>query len=297
MNKILIIVNPKAGKAKSEKYISKIIKNLKNNNYEVELESTSIERNATNIVKDYKYKIEKLIVWGGDGTLNEVLEGISQTSQDPQIAFIPMGTTNDFARSLKVSFDKLDVSKKIANYVEKKVDMGVIDSNKFNYVISFGIFSRSSYKTSRKWKNRIGKAAYYLNGTKELFHYKSMKLKIKSNEKNIEDEFLYGSISNSKYMGGFPIFRKENIKQDDGKFEVLLVKEPKNIFSTITVALKILTGNLKDKHICYFKTSEIEIQSPDGIDLSIDGEYGGKRNRFRISNLKQHIRYLIPEKK
>lgn len=294
MNKVLMIVNPKAGKAKSDKYVSKIVNNLEQSGHIVNLEYTTIKRNATEIIKEYSEKIEQLIIWGGDGTLNEALEGLSQSSQNPNIAFIPMGTTNDFARSLKVSFNELDVSQNIDNYKVKEIDMGIIDSNKFNYVVSFGIFSKASYKTTRKWKNRIGKLAYYLNGAKELFNYKSHKFKVTSKEKSFEDEFLYGSVSNSRYMGGFPIYRKQDIKQDDGKFEVLLVKEPKNIISTLTLVLKILTGSLKDKHICYFKTSEIEFEIEEGIDLSIDGEYGGKRNKFKISNSKKHTKYLIP---
>jgi len=159
-----------------------------------------------------------------------------------------------------------------------------------------GIFSKASYNTSRKWKNRIGKIAYYLNGARELFNYRSYKFKINSLEKQIEDDFLYGSVSNSKYMGGFPIFKNADVKLDDGKFEVLLVKEPKHIYSTIALVLKILTGNLNDKHICHFKTSEIEIEieEDNGIDLSIDGEYGGKRKKFKITNLQKNTKYLVP---
>ncbi|MCI8310476.1 MAG: diacylglycerol kinase family lipid kinase [Clostridia bacterium] len=295
MNKVLLIINPKAGKAKSEKYVSKIINNLKENNYDVVLEYTTIEEDAPEIVAKYK-DIENIIVWGGDGTLLGALQGLSITNKKPKIAFIPMGTTNDFAKSLKISFDKLDVSKNLNSYEIKEVDLGKCDSDQFNYVVSMGLFSRASYKTSRKWKNRIGKAAYYINGIKELFNYKTYKLKITSKEKNIEDDFLYGSVSNSKYMGGFPIYRKKDVELDDGKFEVLLVKEPKHLYSTIILIIKILTGNLEDKHICYFKTEEIEIESIDGIDLSIDGEYGGKRKKFKISNLRKQTKYLVPVK-
>ena len=97
-------------------------------------------------------------------------------------------------------------------------------------------------------------------------------------------------------MGGFPIFKNADVKLDDGKFEVLLVKEPKHIYSTIALVLKILTGNLNDKHICHFKTSEIEIEieEDNGIDLSIDGEYGGKRKKFKITNLQKNTKYLVP---
>ena len=296
MQKILMIVNPKAGKAKSKKYIESILINLKNTGHSVELEFTTPERNATKIIEEHKLEKEELIVWGGDGTLNETLIGLSKTNQNAEIAFIPMGTTNDFARSLKVSFDELAVSRNLDSYKVKEIDMGTIDDMPFNYVVSLGLFSKASYQTSREWKNRIGKAAYYLNGFKELFHYKTHRLRIISGDGSvtIEDDFLYGSISNARYMGGFPIFRKQQIELDDGKFEVLLAKKPKNIFATMLVVLKILTGSLKDKHIIFLRTSNLKVEAPDGVDLSIDGEYGGNRKEFEIKNYQKKTKYLVP---
>lgn len=267
MQKILMIVNPKAGKAKSKKYIQNILMNFKNSGYSVELEFTTPERNATAIIEEHKLEKEELIVWGGDGTLNETLTGLDNTNQNAEIAFIPMGTTNDFARTLKVSFDELAVSKELSNYQIKEVDMGRIDGKPFNYVVGMGLFSKASYQTSRKWKNRIGKAAYYLNGMKEFFNYKTHKLKVSYNNNIIEDEFIYGSISNSKFMGGFPIFRKKDVKLDDGEFEVILAKAPKFRLYTVIVVLKILTGALNDKHIKFFRASSLKIEST-------------KRNRF-----------------
>ena len=289
-----MIVNPKAGKAKSKKYIENILINLKKCGYNIELEYTTPERNASKILEEHKLERKEIIVWGGDGTLNETLIGIEKTNQEAEIAFIPMGTTNDFARSLKVSFNELAVSKNLNSYKVKNIDMGTIDDIPFNYVVSMGLFSKASYQTSRKWKNRIGKIAYYLNGIKELFHYKTHKLKITVDDKVIEGEFLYGSISNSKFMGGFPIFRNQNVFLDDGKFEVLLAKKPKFLINTIIIVIKILTGSLKDKHITFFRASDLKIEAPNGIDLSIDGEYGGKREVFKIKNYKKKTKYLVP---
>lgn len=213
------------------------------------------------------------------------------------MAFIPMGTTNDFGHSLKVPFDKLAVSKNLNNYKVKEIDMGTIDDKPFNYVVSMGLFSKSSYKTSRKWKNRIGKAAYYLNGVKELFHYKTHKLKITiDGGKVIEGDYLYGSISNSRYMGGFPVFWKKDIQLDDGKFEVLLAKKPKTIINTTIVVIKILLGNLNDKHITYATASSLDIEAPEGVELSIDGEYGGNVKSVKIKVNQKATKYLVPDK-
>ena len=212
------------------------------------------------------------------------------------MAFIPMGTTNDFGHSLNVPFDRLAVSRNLNNYKVKDVDMGTIDDNPFNYVVSMGLFSKASYNTSRKWKNRIGKAAYYLNGFKELFHYKTHKIKlIIDGEQVIESEYIYGSISNSKYMGGFPVYRKKDVKLDDGKFEVLLAKKPSNMLATVIVVIKILFGNLNDKHLTFTTASSVDIEAPNGVDLSIDGEYGGNKKSFKIKINQKVTKYLVPK--
>ena len=292
--KVLMIVNPKAGKAKSKKYIENILINLKNCGCDVDLEITTEERNATKIIEEHKLKNEKLIVWGGDGTLNETLRGLKNSNQEAEIAFIPKGTTNDFGHSLKVSFDELAVSKNINSYKVKEIDMGTIDGQPFNYVVSFGLFSKASFSTSGKWKNRIGKAAYYLNGFKEIFKIKQHKIKLILEDKTIEDEFIYGSISNSRYMGGFPVYRKQNVNLDDGELEVLLAKKPKNIFTTAIVVIKILTGNLNDEHITFFKTSNLKVKFPYEMDLSVDGEYGGRKTEFEIKLDEKKTKYLVP---
>lgn len=296
MYKILMIVNPKAGKAKSDKYVPKIINFFKSIDCQVDLKYTTIENNATRIIKDYNKDYEILIVYGGDGTLNEAIQGLYEIDKKPYVGFIPFGTTNDFAKSLAVSVDKLDTLENSKEYALKKIDTGLVSDNIFNYVVSFGIFSKTSYATSRDLKNKFGRKAYVFNGIKEVFDYKSYDLKIDSEEKSLEGEFIYGSISNSKYIGGFNLFKKEDIKLDDGKFEAIFVKKPKNILSTINLIFKVLSGNLNDDNIYYFKTSNIKVESKQPLEISIDGEYGGKRNELKVSNIKQNFEYILPKK-
>ena len=207
---------------------------------------------------------------------------------------MPTGTTNDFARSLNVSFDKLDISKNIYEYRSKKVDIGFIDNQIFNYVAAFGIFSKSSYNTSSKLKRRIGKLAYVLSGIKDLFNFKTYKLEIQTETEKIEDEFFYGSISNSEYIGGFNLLKNKCVKVDDGKFEAIFVKKPKNFIQTIKLILKVLRGNLEDENIYYLETSELIIKCNETIEWSIDGEYGGAKNKVEIHAKKQFVEYLIP---
>ena len=238
---ILMIVNPKAGKAKIAKYTPEIIRNLQRQNYTVVTRYTSKEKNAKDIVKEYYDPYEIIIVCGGDGTLNEVVQGLYERKKDNVfIGFIPVGTTNDFAKSLGVSFDKFHLSNYINKYDSIDIDMGKFNSHIYNYAAAFGIFSQTSYNTPVDLKNRFGRFSYIIMGIKELFNYKAYKVKVTTAENIIEDEFIYGSITNSRNVGGFKIFRKQEVKMNDGLFEVVLINKPKNIFGAMYLALKVL---------------------------------------------------------
>lgn len=292
--KVLIIVNAVAGKQNIKKYIPYIINNFEELNFQTQIEYTTIENDAYNIIKNYNEYCDVILVCGGDGTLNQVIQGICETDRKVCIGFIPVGTTNDFAKSLNISFDRLHISKNIYEYRSKKIDIGLIDNHIFNYVAAFGIFSKSSYKTNSKLKRKIGKLAYILSGIKDIFNFKTYKLEIQTETGKIEDEFFYGSISNSKYIGGFNLLKNKSIKFDDGKFEAIFVKKPKNFIQTIKLILKVLRGNLKDDNIYYFETSDLSIKCNEPIEWSIDGEYGGAKSEVTIHVEKQYVEYLIP---
>lgn len=295
--KILIIVNPASGRKEIKNYIPQITENFEMSNFQPTIKYTSIKNDATNIIKKCEEDYDVILICGGDGTLNQAIQGVYETNKETCVGFIPMGTTNDFAKSLNISFDKLHISENINNYRSKKIDTGIINDGVFNYVVAFGIFAKASYSTSRKLKQKIGRLAYIFSGAKELFNYKTYKLQIQTENENIEDEFLYGSISNSKYIGGFNIFKDKPIKLDDGKFEAVFVKKPKDFIKTMGLILKVLRGNLDDENIYYLEASNINIKCKEPIELSIDGEYGGEKKEITISNKTRYIEYLIPRNK
>lgn len=294
--KVLILVNPKAGKAKIKKDIQEIEENLKRLNYGVVTKYTTKRVNGTEVIRNYDDDYDILIICGGDGTLNEATQGLYEMKKKVFVGFIPTGTTNDFAKSLKVSFNKMDISTNINKYNYEKVDQGLFNERVFNYSATFGVFSKVSYRTSTKWKNKVGRLAYLGSATKEIFNIKPYKMNVYTDEKNIEDEFIFGSVSNSNYIGGFNMFKDEEIKLNDGKFEVVLVKKPKNILDTAKAAIKIINGNFEDENIYYFKTSKIEMESEEQIDWSLDGEFGGKKDKVKIHNMKESIEYIMPRK-
>ena len=294
--KILAIVNPRSGMADIGRYIDKIEDNLKNNGYEVDIKFTTRENNATRILEKYDKDFNIILACGGDGTLNETVEGLYEKNKDVKICFIPSGTTNDFARSLNISFDRLHISRHICEYEEKIIDTGFFNGRVFNYVASFGVFSETSYSTSINLKNKIGRLAYVITGVKELFNIKKHNLKVKLGDKEIEDEFVFGSISNSHYIGGFKLFKKNNIAMNDGKFEIVLVKTPKNFFQVLKITFKIMTGNLNDENIYFYQSPIVEIHSKDELNWSVDGEFGGDIRSLKITNKEKNVKFIVPQR-
>lgn len=293
--KILVIVNPKAGKGKFKRYIPELKEKFEKKNYEIDIIYTTIDNNATMIIEKYEKDIDIVIVCGGDGTLNEVVQGIYKTNKKVFLGYIPSGTTNDFAKSINVSFDKMDIANKINEYDCRKVDIGIINEKNFIFAVTFGIFSSTSYKVTTKWKNRIGRLAYFLYGVTELFNYKTYKLKIKVNEEIIEDEFVFGSVSNSNYVGGFHMYKNDEILLDDGYFEILLVKKPKNFIELLKLSYKVMNGNLSDENIYSFKANNLCIESENDMEIAIDGEYGGNLNKICLSNINQYVDFITPK--
>jgi len=295
--KVLIIVNEVAGKGKTEDLILEVTENLQELGYSVERKYTTVYDSAAKIIKEYDKHFDILIVCGGDGTLNEAVQGLYDNNIKTFVGYIPTGTTNDFARSLGIKKNDIEISWNINKYISQKLDIGLFNDRVFNYVSSIGLFAKSSYATSRKMKQKLGRKAYILNGVKEIFKNKRLHLKLSMDSIEIEDDFIYGSISNSKYIGGFNLFKKQNVKLNDGKFEVLFIRKPKIFLPLIITAIKLLFGNLNDKNIYCYKTDKIVIESDEDMEWSVDGEYSGLVKKVSVHNLNKYIEYILPDNK
>ena len=155
------------GKGKTKKRISQLIQNFKNMDFEVLTEYTTIPMyNSsidTDIIEKYNNNIDAIFVCGGDGTLHHVIKEIYAHGKNIPVGFIPLGTTNDFAKSLHVSRRKiLDFDKNFDKYIPHNTDVGLINNNNvFVYIVAFGIFCKSSYKTDYKLKHKFRKIILY----------------------------------------------------------------------------------------------------------------------------------------
>lgn len=294
--KVLIIINPKAGKGKIQKKIPEILKNFPKDKYETKICYTRLDYMPEKIIEENKNNIDLIISCGGDGTLNEVINAVMKLETRPNIGLIPLGTMNDFAKTIGLPKTKMLILEDIDvdKYNLVSSDIGEFNDRYFNYVAAFGAFTDVSYTTSNSLKKVFGRLAYFIVAVKYIPKIRSHKIKLEADGKEIEDKFIYGSISNSKSVAGFKWFKKGEVKVDDGKFEMLLVKSPKNVFQFIDILISILSKNYKEKLFYYFQTDKIVLQIDDDIPWTIDGEYGGKIKDVKIKNNTKQIDYIVP---
>lgn len=271
MKKLLFIINPKAGVKKNRNYIDDAVRVFEDAGYKVGIKYTKKRLDGTNIAREYGDKVDLVVCMGGDGTLNEVIQGLAEMSVTTPLGYIPAGSTNDFATSLGLSADPKEQAEFIVSHDAKPLDMGMFNGRYFVYTASAGIFTETSYATPQKMKNRLGHFAYILHGSRELFRIRSLKLKIELEDKTYEGKYIFVAINNAKKVGGIMKLDKESVEFNDGEFELMLVEFPKGPVEFMKLVIKIFTQSFTGK-ITLEKVKKARITDSTDIDWSLDGE-------------------------
>ena len=189
---------------------------------------------------------------------------------------------NDFAKTIRLSTKKTFLSKNIDEGTIIPSDIGTFNKSYFNYVVAFGAFTGVSYVTPQKLKRKFGKLAYFIVATKYLNKIKGYEITIEVDNKKITDEFMFGSISNSKTVGGFEWFKRSGVSINDGEFEMLFIRKPKKITGYIKTIFAILfKQHHKKEYFEYFKTNRIKITSKTGISWTVDRRIRRTKKRSR----------------
>ena len=271
MKKLLFIVNPKAGLKKNRNYIDEAVQVFEEAGYKVGIKYTKKRLVCNNIAREHGARVDLVVCMGGDGTLNEVIQGMAEKEITTPLGYIPAGSTNDFAASLGLSSNPKTQAEFIVSHEAKPLDMGMFNGRYFVYTASAGIFTETSYSTPQKMKNRLGHFAYILHGSRELFRIRSLKLKIELEHTTHEGKYIFAAINNATKVGGIMKLDKEAVEFNDGEFELMLVEFPKNPVEFIRLAVKIFTQQFTGK-ITLEKIKSARITDCTDIDWSLDGE-------------------------
>ena len=293
--KALLIVNPCSGRNKSRAGTFEIIDSFSNSDYDFSVHTTTCQGDATNIVKRELGEHDMVVCCGGDGTLNETINGVMDMPRRVPIGYIPAGTTNDIANSLSIPTDIKNATELIINGTAHDYDIGLFNNRYYSYVASFGVFSKSSYTTSQKLKNKFGRLAYIAAGVGEVTDIRKIRMRVEYDGGIIEGKFVFGTVSNSLSVGGFIKLPENEVKFNDGKFEVILVREFKP-HKLLSVMYKTINQKYDDKEIIMFSTNKIKFTALDEeIPWTIDGEFGGKHREVRINVLERAVELYAPE--
>ncbi len=289
VQKLLFIVNPHSGKGQIKNHLLQIVDIMVKAGFEVTVYTTQEPADAARKVTEDGAAYDRIVCSGGDGTLDEVMTGLMQSGMRIPIGYIPAGSTNDFANSLKIPKGMIKAAERAVADKPFSCDIGAFNEDTFVYVAAFGLFTEVSYKTSQQLKNIFGHVAYLMEGVKQLHDIPSYHLQVEYDGKVFQDEFIYGMITNSVSVGGFKGMTGKDVKLDDGVFEVTLIKMPHNPIE-LNQILVSLTNRVNDSTMIYsFKTEEVRVISSEKVAWTLDGEFGGEHGEVIIRNLKQRV--------
>ena len=277
MKKVKFIYNPFSGEKEILKYLDYLIYSYQKKSFTVIPYRLGFDRDISEAFADIDDTFDHILISGGDGTVNEVVNGMKKLNIDLPIGVIPAGTANDFAhligmpQSIRYSIDA------ILNSEVSLVDLGKANNKYFVNIFSCGLFTDVSQKTPTEYKNTFGKLAYYFTGIKELPKFKTLDLSIKSKNFNYEGSSILFFVFNGRTAGNLEVAHDSTV--DDGYLDVIIIPAD-NILEKLSILPHLLNKNNTSypKGIIHFKTDEIEIDVKNSNEYTtdIDGEQGPK---------------------
>ena len=284
MKKLMLLVNPSAGKSAMGSRMLEIVDIFIKGGYDVEtVVSQSVEHFKDSVISRGA-DFDTVVCCGGDGTLNMTCGALLELEESvrPKLGYIPCGTTNDCARTRGISADPVKAAKQIVNGAEHKIDVGFFGDKTYIYVAAFGVFSDVSYATSRSLKKAIGHAAYVLGGIKAVAHIKSYHVKFTINGDTIEDDFIYGMVSNTMRVGGFKLPLFKEFELDDGLIDITLVRKPKGIKRRSRLVNSLIKQKSDGVELMQFRADSFSYECDKEIPWTLDGEFGGAYNERKV---------------
>lgn len=293
MKNLLFVMNPYAGTRKANRYLADILALFNRAGYTVVTHMTAGPGDATDAVARLAPAMDLVVCCGGDGTLNETINGLLSCGKDIPIGYIPAGSTNDFAASLHLPSEPLKATEAILEGTPTAFDVGDFGGRRFSYVASFGAFTKSSYATPQNIKNALGHTAYVLSGIQELSQLHTTHMRLELDGEVIEDEFLFGAVSNSTSVGGILTLDPRQVDLQDGKFELLLVRVPRNLTELSECILALQSQQYNCSAITFRSASRLTVSSNAPLTWTLDGERADVDGPVEIHNLHHAIRLML----
>lgn len=273
MDKVKFIYNPFSGENTILDDIDTVIKVHQKYDYLVVPFRISKDYELRDAFRDINDTYKYILIAGGDGTVDNIVNIMKEIEIDLPIAILPVGTANDFAKFIGMPTDVEEACEQIIQSQVENLDIGKINEKYFINVASTGLFTDVSQKTDVNLKNTIGKLAYYVKGIEQIPNFRKLKIKVNSAHRVFEGDMYLMLIFNGQTAGNFKFAYKADVT--DGMMDVIIIKAGM-IKDIISLFVKMLKGeHLEDaKGLIYFKTDKLHIECDEGIVTDIDGERG-----------------------
>lgn len=291
MKKLLYIYNPAAGRRTAKASLSDVVEVFSRQGYEITVHPTQGRGDATRTVLEDGGGFDRVVCCGGDGTLNETVQGLLALPADkrPVLGYIPAGTTNDFSRTLELPRTLPELAEAAGAGTPRPIDVGEAEGRPFTYVAAFGLFTDVSYSTPQANKNLLGHFAYLLEGMGRLASIPSYHMKVSTRSgTEVEGDFIYGMVGNTVSVGGLVNLPRDKVLLDDGRFEVILIRQPKTAKDWQSILTALTTLELsKDGEgaVVGFSAGEVTFACDAPVAWTVDGEFGGEQQITTVRNL------------
>lgn len=276
---MLFVYNPRSGMQTGTVTVGRKLSELMNlftsAGYDVICHPTQSRGDCFETVKRLANDVDRVIIAGGDGTLNEAVNGFMAADMKSPYGYIPCGSTNDFSHSIGIPVRIISAAKTAISGVPYAYDVGLMNGRYFTYVAGFGAFTDVTYTTPQEQKNALGYFAYLISGAAALPNITPVHIRYHSEERSGEGDYILGLVSNTLQVAGMKNLLPHDIALDDGLFEVLLVKNPKNPIELNKILASVMKKDFGADCFDYFKTREITVQCDSPLAWTLDGENGG----------------------
>ena len=287
-------MNPFAGQKKANRYLPEMLRLFSDYGYLTTAYMTGGPGDGAEFVRTHAHMADLIVCVGGDGTLNEGIDGLLRSGVSCPMGYIPAGSTNDFAASLGLSPSIMQAAQDIMEGKERLIDLGSFNGRCFSYVASFGAFTEAAYSTPQEAKNLLGHMAYIFEGVKDLANIHPTHLRVESNTGHVfEDDYIFGAISNSTSIAGLLTMDPARVIMDDGLFEVTLIKMPATLIDLSRILSCLQTQQYDDALIHSCTAASVTIHSPSAVPWTLDGEYAKGETEIVVNNLHNALRLMV----
>ncbi|MCC5894522.1 MAG: YegS/Rv2252/BmrU family lipid kinase [Alkalibacterium sp.] len=298
MTKAVVIVNPTSGKEQGEKYGPLAQKELEKLYDEVELKWTEAEGDATRFAREAcRSHVDAIYALGGDGTVNECVNGIAPEENRPAFGFVPLGTVNDLGRVLDISMDAEKAVNALTNRKKRTIDIGKINDQYFIDIVAIGPIPEAVHDVPIEKKTKLGPLAYLIEGAKALTENDVHPFQFDMDGERLEEESVLILVALTNSVAGITTMIPE-ARVDDGYLHLAVVKGD-TIADKMNLIPKIFAGKVTDdKNVLYRKFTEGTISLREGytkkVISNVDGDEGDMLP-IHLKVLRHHIDVFVPD--